>query len=313
MITRPMVAMAFVVAVPLHAQTYPVRPVRIVTALPGASGDLIARLLSQGLTSTLGQQVIVDNRPGYLSIETVAKAPPDGYSMLVYASTMWIAPLMEKLPWDALRDFSPVTLIASTPGTVVVHPSLPVKSVRDLINVAKGRPGQLNYGSSPPGSTQHLAGELFKSLAQVDVLNVPYKSSGAAQIGLLGGEVHVMFPAAGSIAPHAKSGRVRLLAVASPQPSAFFPGVPTVMESGVPGYEFVTVTGLFAPAGTPAGLVLQLNAGVAQVLTKPDVKERLFNEGMDIVAGPPEQLATAMKSEVARFGKLIRDGGIRNP
>ena len=293
------------------AQGYPSKPVRIFTALPGASGDFIARLLAQGISGPLGQPVIVDNRGGFISMETVAKSPPDGYSLLIYASTLWIVPLVENVSWDALRDFAPVTLAAKTPSIVVVHPSLPVNSIRQLIAFAKARPGELNFGSSPPGSSQHLAGELFIAMTGIKLVNITYKSSGSAQIGLLSGEVHVMFPAGGSAAPHVKSGRVRALAIASPQPSALFPGLPTVSNSGLPGYDFVTITGVFAPAATPAAIISKLHQEITRTVNQPQVKERMFNEGLEVVGGSSEELAAAMKSEVVKFSKLIKDAGIR--
>ena len=294
-----------------NAQTYPVKPIRIICASPGASGDFSARLIAQGLTANLGQQVIVDNRGGYGSIDAVTKAAADGYTLLVYGSTLWTVPLLEAAPWDAQRDLAPVVLLNSTPSTVVVHPSLPVHSVKALIALAKARPGDLNYGSAPLGSSQHLASELFKSLAGVNIVNVPYKSSGAAQIGLLSGEVQMMFPPVGSVVAHVKSGRMRLLAIATAQPSAFLPGVPTVAASGLPGYEFATVVALFAPAGTPDALVHRINQEVARVLNRPDIRQRFLNEGLEVGGGPPEQLATVMRTETARFAKLIKDAGIR--
>jgi tripartite-type tricarboxylate transporter receptor subunit TctC len=290
---------------------YPVKPIRILCATPGASGDFSARIIAQGMTANLAQQVIVDNRGGYGSIDAVTRAAPDGYTLLVYGSTLWTVPLLEAASWDAQRDLAPVALLNSTPSTVVVHPSLPVHSVKALMAFAKARPGELNYGSAPLGSSQHLASELFKSMAGVNIVHVPYKSSGAAQIGLLGGEVHMMFPPVGSVVAHVKAGRVRLLAVSSAQPSAFLPGVPTVTASGLPGYEFSTVVALFAPAGTPEPLVTRLNQEVARVLNRPDIRQRFTNEGLDAAGGPPEQLATTMRIETARFAKLIRDAGIR--
>lgn len=293
------------------AQGYPAKPIRIICASPGASGDFSARIVAQGLTINLGQQVIVDNRGGYGAIDAVTRAAPDGYTLLVYGSTLWTVPLLEAASWDPQRDLAPVALLNSTPSTVVVHPSLPVQSVKALIAFAKARPGELNYGSAPLGSSQHLASELFKSMAGVNIVNVPYKSSGAAQIGLLGGEVHMMFPPVGSVVAHVKSGRMRLLAVASAQPSAFLPGVPTVAAAGLPGYEFATVVALFAPAGTPDALITRLNQEVARVLNRPDIRQRFMNEGLEAAGGPPEQLAMTMRTETARFAKLIKDAGIR--
>jgi len=293
------------------AQNYPAKPIRILCATPGASGDFSARLIAQSLTASLGQPVLVDNRGGYASIEAVIKAAPDGYTLLVYGSTLWTVPLMEAASWDPQRDLAPVVLLNSTPSTVVVHPSLPVRSVRELIALARARPGELNYGSAPPGSSQHLASELFKAMARVNIVNVPYKSSGAAQIGLLGGEVHMMFPPVGSVVGHIKSGRVRLLAVASAQPSTFLPGVPTVAAAGLPGYEFSTVVALFAPAATPETLITRLNQEVAQVLKRAEIRQRFMHEGLEAAGGPPEQLAQTIRTETTRFAQLIKDAGLR--
>jgi tripartite-type tricarboxylate transporter receptor subunit TctC len=269
-------------------------------------------LFAQGLSAPLGQQVIVENRAGFLSIETVARAQPDGYSMLVYSTSLWIVPLLRRdLSWDAVRDFTPITLAASTPTVLVVHPSVPANSIKELIALAKARPGTLNYGSSAAGSANHLAAELFKSMAGVDLVQIPYKGAGPALNGLMGAEVQLMFPAAGSVAPHIKSGRLRALAVANLRPSALLPGVPTVAESGLPGYELVTVTGIFGPAGVPAAIVDRLNQEIVRILNRPEIKERLFNAALEVVGGSGGQLTLAMKSEIARFGKLIRDAGIK--
>jgi tripartite-type tricarboxylate transporter receptor subunit TctC len=305
------IALLFFAAAGVAAQTYPAKPVRILCASPGASGDFSARIIAQGLTASLAQPVIVDNRGGYGSIDATIKAPPDGHTLLVYGSTLWTVPLLEAAAWDVQRDLAPVALLNSTPSTVVVHPSLPVQSVKALIAFARARPGELNYGSAPSGSSQHLASELFKSMAGVNIVNVPYKSSGAALIALLGGEVHMMFPPVGSVAPHVRSGRVRLLAVSSAAPSAFLPGVPTAAASGLPGYEFATVVALFAPAGTPDAIVTRLNQEVARILNRPEIRQRFFNEGLEAAGGPPEQLITTIRTETARFAKLIKEAGIR--
>ena len=293
------------------AQTYPSKTIRIYAATPGASGDYSARLIAPGLTTALGQPVVVDNRGGYGAIEALIKSTPDGHSLLVYGTTLWIVPLMERAAWDPQRDLAPVILLNSSPSTVVVHPSLPVRDVRGLVALAKARPGELNYGAAPAGSSLHLASVLFTAMARVKIAYVPYKSSGMAQIGLMSGEVHAMFPPAGSVIPHVRSGRVRLLAVSSLKPSPFFPGVPTVHESGVPGYEVSTIVALFAPAGTPPAIIQRLNQETAAIITRPDIKQRFVNESMDAVGGPPSVLANAMQDETARFGKLIQDMGLR--
>jgi len=214
----------------VYGQSYPNKPVRIVTSQPGSGNDLVSRVIAQGLTGGLGQQVIVDNR-GVIAAEIVAKSPPDGYTLVLYGPPLWLLPFMrDNVPWDPVRDFAPITLAVSTPNLVVVHPSLPVNSVRQLIALAKASPGELNYGSTA-GASPHLAAELFKAMARVDMVGVSYKGAGPALNGLLGGQVHLMFPNASTVMPHVKSGRLRALAVASAEPSALAPDLPTVARS----------------------------------------------------------------------------------
>ena len=242
----------------------------------------------------------------------MSKAPPDGYTLLIDAASFWIGPLLQETPYDPVKDFAPVTLTDSAPNVLVVNPSLPVKSVKELIALAKARPGELNYGSSSTGSTPHLAAELFNMMAGVKIVRVPFKGSGPAVISLLGGQVQLMFATAGSVAPHVKSGRLRALAVASLQPSALAPGLPTIAASGVPGYEAVAFEGMFAPAKTPVAIIDRLNQEIVRVLNRAEVKERFFNAGVETVGSTPEEFAAAIKSNVAKWGKLIKDAGIRD-
>jgi tripartite-type tricarboxylate transporter receptor subunit TctC len=296
----------------VFGQNYPNKPIRIVASAAGGSGDFAARLIAQGLTGALGQQVVVDNRGGIIPGEIVSKAPPDGYTLLIDAASFWIGPLLQETPYDPVKDFAPVTLTDSAPNVLVVNPSLPVKSVKELIALAKARPGELNYGSSSTGSTPHLAAELFNNMAGVKIVRVPFKGSGPAVISLLGGQVQLMFATAGSVAPHVKSGRLRALAVASPQPSALAPGLPTIAASGVPGYEAVAFEGMFAPAKTPVAIIDRLSQEIARVLNRAEVKERFFNAGVETVGSTPEEFAAAIRSNVAKWGKLIKDAGIRD-
>ena len=296
-------------------QNYPVRPVRIVTAEAGGGPDFAARLISQGLTANLGQQVIVENRGGSVAImaELVAKSSPDGYTLLFPASTFWLAPYMqEKLPYDPLRDFAPITQATSTPTILVVNPALAAGTVQELIALAKAKPGSLGYASGPAGSTSHLAAELFKAMGGVNLLRIPYKGTGPALTDLIGGQVQVMFPNAASAAPHVKSGRLTALAITSSRRSALYPDLPTVAASGLPGYEAVAIFGLFAPAQTPASLVNRLNRETVRALNQADVKEKFFNAGVETVGSTPQEFANTVKSEMARLGKLIRDAGIRD-
>ncbi len=295
------------------AQTYPNKPIRMVTSSAGASTDFTARLIAQSLTGELGQQVVVDNRGGSVStsVGIVAKAPPDGYTVLIYAGSLWIAPMLQQVPYDPIKDFSPITLAASSPYILVVHPTVLVTSVKELIALAKAKPGELNYGSSGLGTANHLAAELFNAMAGVNVVHVPYKGAGPAINALIGGQLQVMFPSAGSVTSHIKSGRLRALGVTSAEPSALAPGLPTVAASGVPGYESVLMIGVFSPSGVPAALINRLNQEIVKALRKSDIRERLFNAGVEAVGGTPAQLAASVKSEMARLSKVIKDAGIR--
>ncbi|MBI3938727.1 MAG: tripartite tricarboxylate transporter substrate binding protein [Betaproteobacteria bacterium] len=299
----------------VRAQSYPNKPIRIVTAEPGGANDLVARIIAHGISGPLGQQVIVENRggaSGIIAAQTVAKAPPDGYTLLLYASPLWIVPLMRSnMPYEPLSDFSPITWAASAPNILVVHPSLPVKSVKELIALARARPGELNFAIGGFGASPHLAAELFKALTGVNIVRINYRGGGPAVNDLLAGQVQLMFAAAGSVAPHIKSGRLRALAVTSAQPSALYPGLPTVAASGLPGYESASTYGIFAPAGTPATTINLLNLEIVRALNRADVKERLFGSGIETVGSPPEELTARMKSEMARLGKVIKDAGIR--
>lgn len=290
-------------------QNYPNKLIRIITAAPGSANDWGARLIAQEVAPSLGQQMIVENRGG-LGAEVVAKAPPDGYTLLFYGGSVWLLPfLRDNVPWDPVKDFAPVTLALSSPNIVVVHPSLPVKSVKELIALARARPGELNYAAGTIGASPHLSTELFKAMAGVDIVRVGYKGTGPSVIALVGGEVHLMFAGLGSVAPHVKSGRLRALAVTSAQPSALVPGLPTVSAS-LPGYEATSILGIFAPAKTPAAIINRLHQEIVRAISRNEVKERLFNAGVEVVGSSPEEFATTVKVDMARMGKVIRDAGI---
>ena len=295
-------------------QNYPVKPIRMLTAEPGGGLDVAARIIAQGLTGSLGKQVIVENHgAGAFAAEIVAKAPPDGYSLLLYGSNVWIAPfLRDDVPWDPVKDFSPITLAVRSPNLVVVHPALPVKSVKELIALARARPGELNYASGSTGSSPHLAAELFKAMARVNIVRVPYRGNAFAYADLVRGQVQLVFPTAGSVAPYLKSGRLRALAVTTARRSELLPGLPTVAESGLPGYEAASIIGMFAPAATPAAIISRLNDEVVRVLKKPEVKDRFFNVGVEAVGSSPEEFAATVKSEMERLGKMLKDAGIRD-
>ena len=294
----------------VSGQEFPTKPIRIVTSTPGGGSDFSSRIIAQNISGPLGQQVIVDNRSGVIGQEMVARAAPDGYTLIVDGSSLWIAPLLQPMPYDPVRDFAPVSLIGVVPNVLVVHPSLPVKSVKDLLALARARPGQLNYAAGNAGSAAQLSGELLKSMASVDIVMVPYKGTGPALNALLGGEVQLMFATAGSVTMHLRSGRLRGLAVTSSQSSPLVPGLPTVSATGVPGYETESSTGIFAPIKTPAAIIARLNQEIVRSLNRPDVKEKFFNTGIDIVASTADEFARVIKADMTKLGKLIRDAGI---
>ena len=295
------------------AQNYPTKPIRLLASGVGGGGDFTARLIAAGLTSRLGQQVIVDNRPGGLIPgEIVAKAQPDGHTIMLVGIVIWLSPFMrDSMPFDPVRDFAPITLAVTTPNVLVVHPALAVKSVADLIALAKQKPGALNYATSGAGNSNHIAGELFKAMAGVDLVQVNYKGAALALNDVLSGRVEVMFATAAAAASHVSTGRLRALAVTSAQPSAVAPGLPTVAASGLPGYESGSTLGVFAPAATPAAIVNLLNREIVQFLNMPSTRERLLKAGIDVVGSSPAQFAAAIKTDMARIGKIIRDAGIR--
>ena len=286
---------------------------RIVTSAVGGTTDLVARLIAQGLTASLGQQVIVDNRPtGIIPGEIVVKAPPDGYTLLFHGSSLWMMPLLQKVPFDPVKDLAPVTLAASTPNLVVVNPAVPAKTIKELIALAKAKPGALNYGSGATGSSSHLAAELFKYMSGVNIVRVPYKGQGPAVLGLLGGEVQMSFATSASVAGHIKSGKLRALAIATAKPSALAPGLPTVAESGLPGYESASNAGMFAPRETPARLITLLNREIVQALNQQKVKDLLFRDGTEVVGGSPQEFAASIKAEMASLGQSDQGGGNTN-
>jgi len=240
------------------AQDYPAKPIRIVTAEVGGGADFIARVVAAALPAGLGQQVIVENRPGAggaIAFETVAKAAPDGYTLLLFSNGMWTLPLLQKVNYDPVKDFAAVTMVDTVPNLLVVHPSLPARNVKDLIALAKAKPGQMNWGAGSNGSTPHIAGELFRSMTHIDVVRIAYKGTAPALIDLIAGTTQFMFPNAGAVTPHLKSGRLTALAVTTAQPSGLYPGLPTVSAAGVPGYVADTTHSVFAPAATPRPIV----------------------------------------------------------
>jgi tripartite-type tricarboxylate transporter receptor subunit TctC len=295
----------------ISAQEFPTRPVRIVTSPPGGSNDFAARIIVPGLSAGLGQPVVIDNRPTLVTAGVVAKSAADGYTLLVTGGSFMFGHLLQTLTYDPVKDFTPVSMVNLQPNIVVVHPSLPVKSVRELIALAKSRSGELNYASGAIASMNHLSAELFKSMAGVNIVHIPYKGAGPALSAMLGGEVLLMIVNPSSVTPHIKSGRLRALAVTSSQPSPLVPGLPTVAASGVPGYEAVLVTAVFAPAGTPAAVISRLNQEMVRAISRPEVKTQFLSAGTEPASSSPAELAAVMNAEMAKYGKIIREAGIR--
>ena len=311
--TKLLVGALAAIAVAATAQEFPVRPIRIVTGGAGGGNDVLARLIGAGLTASWGQQVVVDNRPsGVIPGEITAKAPPDGYTMVVSGASFWVSPLfLDKPPYDPVRDFTPITLPVSTPNILAVNQALPVKTVKDLIALAKAKPGELNYGTPGTGSSPHLGGELFKAMAGVNIVRINYKSATASISDVIAGQIQMTFGNAASVAPHAKSGRIRALAVTSLQPSLLFPDLPTVAATGLPGYEMTSHFGIFGPLKMPEAIVSKLNREIVRVISRAEVKDILAAAGIEVVGSTPAQLGTTVKSEVAKWSKLIKDAGIR--
>jgi tripartite-type tricarboxylate transporter receptor subunit TctC len=299
------------------AQTgYPNRPVRLVVPSSAGGGtDIIARIITPRLSERLGQQVVIDNRPGagtMIGGEIAAKAPPDGYTLLMGISTLATNPVIyKKMPYDALRDFAPITLAVVAPNILVVHPSLPVKTVKELIAFARAHPGQLNFGSAGSGTNPHLTMELFLSMAKLKMVHIPYKGSAPAIIDMLAGQTAVMAATILTGMPHARSGRLRALAVTSAQRSAAAPEIPTIAEAALPGYEAVQWYGVLAPAQTPREIVARLHDEIARILHLPEVKQRFVSDGADPVGNTPEEFARFIRAETGKWAKVARDAGIK--
>lgn len=308
-------AAAFSVYTSAPAQTYPVKPIRLVVPLaPGGGGDLVSRLIAQRISEPLGQQVVVDNRPGGSTIigtEHVARSTPDGYTLLMATSSNSINPSLYKLPFDPVKDFSAIAFIATSPMMLTVHPNVPAKTPKELVAVAKANPGKLNYGSSGTASIVHLAGELFSLSAKIKTVHIPYKGTGPALIDLLGGQIDMMFASPVPTIPHVKSGRLRALAMASLERSRAMPDLPTVAESGFPGFEAATFFIVLGPANVPGAVVARLNAEMVKAAQQPEVRDRLSAEGAIVVAGSAQRAMAHIEGEIARWSKVIKSAGIK--
>ncbi|OGA50672.1 MAG: hypothetical protein A3G24_18630 [Betaproteobacteria bacterium RIFCSPLOWO2_12_FULL_62_13] len=297
--------------------SYPTRPIRLViTYPPGGNTDLVGRAVALRLTEAWGQQVVVDNRGGaggVLGTLIAKQAPADGYTLLLGTSAgMVLNPLlMNKLAYDAFQDFAPVSLVIVNPQVLAAHPALPAGNVREFIALAKAKPGQLNFGSSGVGTPNHLGGEMLKAMAGIDMVHVPYKGGAASIADLIGGQVQLVFSSAPSVVPHVRGGRLKALAVGSAKRTPALPNVPTVAESGVPGYEYTTWYGIFAPVKTPAPIVSRLNGEIVRIIAAPEMLQRFQSQGGDPASSTPAALTAYMREEMARWTRVIKTAGIR--
>ncbi len=293
---------------PVAAQPHSDRPLRIVTTAIGGGNDFVARSAAQAFSERLGASVVVDNRASsVIPGEIVARAAPDGDTLLVASNTLWLGSIAEKTPYDAFRDFAPISLIAVAPMLLVVYPALPAHSVQDLVALARSRPETLDYASNATGGSAHVAAELFKRMAAVDMVRIPYKGNAAALTDLVAGRVQVMFAVASAVSPVVSTGKLRALGVTSARPSALFPGLPAIAASGVPGYETATYTGLFAPAGTARPVIDRFHKAIVERLKSAPVSERYLKAGMEPVGSSPDELRATMRSETVRLAGVIRD------
>jgi tripartite-type tricarboxylate transporter receptor subunit TctC len=296
------------------SESYPARPIRFIVPFPpGGGNDIVARIVALKLGEGLGQPVVIDNRGGAggtLGTDMTAKAPPDGYTLLINNISLAVnQTLFKKLPYDTLKDLAAVGLIGRQPNIVVVHPAVPAKSIRELLELARAKPGEMNYGSGGIGTASHLATEMLKLMARVDMTHVPYKGLGPALTDLIGGRVHVIISTMASALPHMKTGKLRPLAVTTAQRSSFFPEVPTMNESGVKGYEFSTWYALLAPAGTPKAVIDRVNQETRRALGTSSVKEQFLAQGLEPAGSSPEEFSAYLRNEVAKWGKVVKASG----
>jgi tripartite-type tricarboxylate transporter receptor subunit TctC len=298
------------------AQSFPTKPIRFIAAFPaGGPSDIVARAIGKRMSEVLGQAVVIENRTGAggnIGAEAVANAPPDGHTVLLGGSFVTIAPsLYAKPPFDPVRDFAPISLIVSNQYVLVIHPSIPARNVKELIQRAKARPGTLNYASTGPGSPPRLCGELFKSMAGIDMVNITYKGATPALIDMMGGHIDVYFGGISGTLPPIASNKVRPLAVTSSRRSSQLPGIPTIAEAALPGYDITTWFGLLAPAGTPRDIVNKLNSVIVSIVNEPEMKNYLIGQGVDPITNTPEQFAAYIRSEVPKFAQIVKAAGIK--
>lgn len=295
---------------------YPTRPIRLLVGFaPGGATDIVARAIAPKLDDALRQRLVIDNRAGasqIIAADLAARAAPDGYTLLMASAGFTINPAFyQKLPFDVVRDFSAIAMVASAPNVLVVHPAIPAKSVKELIALARAKPGQLTYGSAGVGAPSHLSGVLFGTLAGVEITHVPYKGSGQVMIDLLGGQLQMSFPALSGATPHIKSNKLIALGITTRKRSALMPELPTIAESAIPGFEASSWFGMIGPAGMPKNIVNKLNEAVNRILKEPDVRDTLARQGTDVVGGSPEDFATTILTEVAKWKKLAASARIK--
>jgi tripartite-type tricarboxylate transporter receptor subunit TctC len=313
-----MVLLSSLWAAPVVAQSYPSKPIRLISPYPpGGANDILARIIAPKLGENLRQQIVVENRAGAtgnIGAELVAKAPPDGYTLLMgQASNLTInVSLMDKMPFDPIKDFAPITLVATTPNLLVVHPSLRVRTVKDLVALAKAKPGALNYASSGSGSAGHLAAELFKKVAGVSMVHIPYKGAAPALTDVVAGQAQLYFTSPISATPYVRSGRLRMVAVTSSRRSPSLPDVPTVAESGYPDFDVLSWWGIVAPAAVPRDIIARLHAEIVKAVNLPDTQAHFADQGADAATNTPDQFAAYIKSEIVKWAKLIKETGVKS-
>jgi len=305
----------FCISTWVNAQAWPSKPIRyIVPFPPGAFNDTLGRIMSSELPKVLGQPVLVENRPGgntIIGTEAAVKSPPDGYTLFGAALPFSVIQSLYKLSFDVTKDFVPITLAGTTPNLLVANPNVPVNSVKELIAAAKAKPGGFNYASTGNGSSNHLSFELFKSMTGTDITHIPYKGSAPAVTDMIGGQIQLMFDNTPNVLPHVKAGKLKAIAVSSKKRSSLAPEVPTVDESGVPGYDVTVWFGILAPAGTPKEIVARLNTEMVKIMRSPEITDRFNKAGVDVVASSSEEFSVFLKSEVARWAKVVQDANIK--
>lgn len=313
----PLAALAASISPQVGAQTYPTKPLRLIVPFaPGGPNDVIGRVVAQKVTEQIGQTVVVDNRPGAggaIGTGLAANAPADGYTLLISGtSSLAINPaLYKKLPYDPIRDFAPVSLIGTAPSLVVVTPSLPVKTIKDLIALAKAKPGQINYASGGIGSAPHLAGELLNSMAGIKMVHIPFKGGGPSLTAVMSGQVHLFMGGMSAAMPPVKDGRLRGIAVTSPKRSQFMPDVPTIAESGLPGFDVVNWYAIFAPAATPKAIISRLNSEIVKAIAAPEIRKRFAALATDSETSTPEQLGAYHRREIKKWAQVVKTAGIK--